>query len=250
MPKKKDAKKKPVKKKIKKTDVETWLEREQKEPHVREALENASRYFSRGDALTVNTLEAVYGEESSFGVLRRNRGMKGAAGDFHIQKDTAEQYGLTVTEENDQRFNIDYASITAARYLKDLNRFFRRPTKLNKERVTIPIEDIYERKKFVLASYNMGQSYIAHAQQLAQEAGKDPTNWNDVKEFLEAAKLDPEIADKGRKYVDDILKNEVEFAQKSSADKKVKNKRPGKSTGRCVSGHWITKDRHHILICD
>ena len=235
---------------IKKTDVESWLEREKLEPHVCEALENASRYFGRGDALTVNTLEGVYGEESSFGVLRRKRGMKGAAGDFHIQKDTAEQYGLTVTEENDQRFDIDYASITAARYLMDLNRYLGKPTKLAEDRVTIPIEDIFERKKFVLASYNMGQGYIAHAQQLAQEAGKDPTNWNEVKEFLEAAGVDSDTAGKGRKYVDDILKNEVEFSQKSSADKKVKNKRPGKLKGRCVNGHWITKDHHHIFICD
>lgn len=217
---------------------------------MREALENASRYFGRGDTLTVNTLEAVYGEESSFGVLRRTRGMGGAAGDFHIQKDTAEQYGLTVTRKNDQRFDIDYASITAARYLKDLNSFFRKPTKLTKDSVTIPIEDIHERKKFVLASYNMGQSYIVDAQQLAQEAGKNPTHWDDVKEFLEEAKLDADTADKGRKYVRDILKNEAEFAQKSLADKTVKNKRPGKSTGRCVNGHWITKDQHHIFICD
>ena len=230
------------------SNVDVWLRRET--PRVRKALESASRYFDAGDRLTVNTLEAVYGEESSFGVLRRSRGIGGAAGDFHILKETAEHYGLTVTTENDQRFDIDYASITAARYLKDLNRFFGKPTKLAEGLLTIPIPDISERKKFVLAAYNMGQSYIAHAQQLAQEAHKDPTNWDDVKDFLEAAGLDPDTAGKGRKYVDDILKNETEFAQKSSADKKVKNKRPGKPKGRCTKGHWITKKHHHIFICE
>lgn len=239
------AKRKIVKRK---TDVDIWLKHETS--HTREAFENASRYFGRRDKLTVNTLEAIYGEESSFGVLRRNRGMDGAAGDFHIQKDTAEHYGLIVTKENDQRFDIDYASITAARYLTDLHRMFGKQTKLVEGRVTAPIADIMERKKFVLAAYNMGQGAIAYAQQLAQEAGKDPTSWDDVKNFLEAAGVDPSQARDGRKYVTDVLKNEKEFAKKSSADKKVKNKRPGKSKGRCTKGHWITKDHHHIFICD
>ncbi len=156
-----------------KTNVDVWLEREKLQPHVREALENASRYFGRGDALTVNTLEAVYGQESSFGVLRRNRGSDNAVGDFHIEKKTAEHYGLTVTKENDQRFDIDYASITAARYLRDLHIMFGKSTKLSEGRVTIPINDIVERKRFVLAAYNLGQGRVASAQQLALQAGKN-----------------------------------------------------------------------------
>ena len=35
-----------------------------------------------------------------------------------------------------------------------------------------------------------------------------------------------------------------------SIDKKVKNKRPGASKGSCSKGHWITKDHHHIFICE
>ena len=234
----------------KKTNVEQWIEREKLHPNIREALENASRYFARTDSLTVNTLEAVYGEESSFGILRRSPGIGGAVGEFHIEKKTAERYGLIVTKSNDQRFDIDYASITAARYLKDLNGFFGKPTKLLADRVTIPVPDILERKKFVLAAYNMGEGHIAYAQKLADEAGKDPTHWDEVKSFLEAAGVDSDDAVTGRKYVDDVLRNEAEFAEKSSADKKVKNKRPGKKTGSCVKGHWITKDHHHIYICD
>ena len=113
----------------------------------------------------------------------------------------------------------------------------------------MPVKDIVERKKFVLAAYNMGASYIAYAQQLAQEAGKDPANWDEVKGYLEAADVKEDTAEKGREYVVDVLKNEAEFAKKSSADKKVKNKRPGKIKGSCTKGHWITKDHHHIFIC-
>jgi hypothetical protein len=102
----------------KKTNVDIWIERENLHTHIREALENASRYFARTDALTVNTLEAIHGQESSFGILCRSPGIAGAVGEFHIEKKTAERYGLVVTKNNDQRFDIDYASITAARYLK------------------------------------------------------------------------------------------------------------------------------------
>lgn len=103
----------------KKSNVDQWLERETQ--HTRRALENASSYFDNKDVLTVNTLESIYGQESSFGIRRRTRGIKGAAGDFHLQKGTAERYHLIVSKENDQRFDIDYASIAAARYLKDLD---------------------------------------------------------------------------------------------------------------------------------
>jgi membrane-bound lytic murein transglycosylase MltF len=229
------------------TDVDVWVGRETS--HIREALENASRYFARTDALTVNSLEAIYGQESSFGVLRRSRGIAGAVGDFHLQKDTAERYGLIVTKENDQRFDIDYASIAAARYLKDLNTMYGKPTKLAEGRVTIPIESILERKEFVLAAYNLGEGRVAYAQKLAQEAGKDATNWDAVQVYLEAAGATKKQAKDGRKYVIDVLKNEDEFALKSNADKKVKNKRPGKTKGACIKGHWITKDHHHIFIC-
>ena len=89
----------------KKSNVDVWLERETE--HKKKALENASRYFDEIDNLTVNTLEAIYGQESSFGTEMRKRGIEGAAGHFHLEKDTAEDYGLTVTKENDQRFDID-----------------------------------------------------------------------------------------------------------------------------------------------
>ncbi len=47
------------------SDVDAWLGRET--DHVRKAVESASRYFDVNDNLTVNTLEAIYAQESSFG---------------------------------------------------------------------------------------------------------------------------------------------------------------------------------------
>ena len=96
------------------SNVDQWLERET--PHIRQALESASRYFDENDSLTVNTLEAVYGQESSFGTLLGARGIAAAGGHFQFTRGTAEEYGLTVSENNDQRFDIDYASSASARY--------------------------------------------------------------------------------------------------------------------------------------
>lgn len=101
------------------SNVDQWLERET--PRVRQALESASRYFDANDQLTVNTLEAVYGRESSFGTMLGERGATAAAGHFHFKPNTAREYGLHVSKENDQRFNNDYAASAAARYLKDID---------------------------------------------------------------------------------------------------------------------------------
>ena len=98
------------------SDVDVWLERET--PPIRRALESASRHFDSSDELTVNTLEAVYGQENSFGILMGQRGSADPAGHFQFKAKTAREYGLAVSMGNDQRFDIGRASSAAARYLK------------------------------------------------------------------------------------------------------------------------------------
>ena len=82
------------------SNVDRWLKKET--AHKRAALENASRHFDNDDSLTVNVLEGIYGQESSFGTLRRTRNMSGAAGDFQLEKKNAIRLGLTVSKENGQ----------------------------------------------------------------------------------------------------------------------------------------------------
>ena len=72
------------------SDVDVWLERET--PRVRKALESASRHFDADDDLTVNTLEAVYSQESSFGTMLGTRGSASAAGHFQFMPETAKRY--------------------------------------------------------------------------------------------------------------------------------------------------------------
>ncbi len=229
------------------SDVDRWLERET--PQVRRALESASRYFDGNDSLTVNTLEAVYAQESSFGTMLRERGTTAAAGHFHLKPDTANRYGLSVSKKNDQRFDLDYASSAAARYLKDLDTMFSEK-RTSKVPDTIPIKSVSERKKFVLGAYNAGEGRVASAQHLAAQAEKDPKLWGEVEKFLEAAKTTKDKADETRQFVEKTLSHEAEFAIKSTADNDVKRKEPRKGTDRCTEGHWRTIDDRPVFICD
>ncbi len=221
------------------SDVDVWLGRET--PPIRKALENASRYFDANDHLTVNTLEAVYARENSFGLLIGKRGSTGAAGHFQFKPKTARQYGLTVSRGNDQRFNIDRASSAAARYLKDLNTWFGKRTTLGEGLDTIPVKSVAERKKFVLGAFNAGQNRVAGAQHLAEKDGKDPQLWSDVAEYL---------AKETQRYVEEVPLYEGEFAQKLPADKSKKEKGVRKGKYRCTEGHWVTIDGRPVFICD
>ncbi len=87
-----------------------WIKSYKKNSHKRKALESASTNFNESDNLTVHTLEAIYGQESSFGnesVLDKDvRGSSGAVGHFQIEKTTAGKRMRTL-KSNDERFDID-----------------------------------------------------------------------------------------------------------------------------------------------
>ena len=219
------------------SDVDVWLERET--PRIRKALESASRHFDSNDELTVNTLEAVYGQENSFGIRMGQRGSADPAGHFQFKAKTAREYGLTVSKGNDQRFDIDRASSAAARYLKDLNTWFGRRTTFGKE-FTVPIKSVSERKKFVLGAFNAGPGSAADAQRRAKQAGKNPQLWNDVEDYL---------PQETQQYVEKVPMNEAEFAQKSPADKTRKKKDVRTAKYRCADGHWRTIDDRPVFIC-
>lgn len=228
------------------SDVDVWLQRET--PRVRQALESASRHFDASDDFTVNTLEAIYAKESSFGTMLGERGSADPAGHFHLSPDTAKRYGLTVSKTNDQRFDIDYASSAAARYLKDLHTIFSTGKKFL-DKNAIAVRSASERKKFVLAAYNAGEGRIARAQELAQKDRKNPQVWADVEIFLEKAGARGSKPREIKDYVEIVPIYEAEFARKSPANKQIKHKKPRKELTRCTDGHWRTIDDRPVFIC-
>lgn len=62
------------------------------------------------------------------------------------------------------------------------------------------IPDLLERKKFILASYNVGQGHVQDAVRLARKFGKDTTIWEgNVEDFLL-------LKSKAKYYEDDVVK--------------------------------------------
>ena len=231
-----------------KSNVDIWLQQETE--HKRKALEKASKHFDENDSLTVNLLEAIYGQESSFGINRGTRGSENAAGDFRLIKKTAKRMGLTVSKNNDQRFDIDEASWAAAKYLKMLDVYFSRETVLIDDLKTVAIQDCVKRKNFSVAAYNAGEGSIARAQQEAQKAEKNPQVWSEVKDFLEAAGVTPDKVKEILHYVDNVINYEIEFSKKSLADKNIKHKEPALLKQQEEKGHRVTIDDKHVLIHD
>jgi membrane-bound lytic murein transglycosylase MltF len=231
-----------------KSRIDEWLDRESSPRQT--ALENASGHFDSKDALTVNTLEAIYGQESDFGQNRRKRGIVGAAGDFQLERQTARRMGLTVGKKNDGRFEIHSACAAAAKYLKLQDGTFEKETIISGELSTVPINDASERKKFAIAAYNAGEGRIAKAQVLAKGEGKDPKKWDDVKEFLSPAGATPAKTKEIQQYVENVLRYDAEFSAKSKADKTVKSGKQRKIKKLPKGGHWVTIHGRHIFIED
>jgi len=107
-----------------------------------------------------------------------------------------------------------------------------------------------ERKKFTIAAYNGGEGRIASAQKETAKAGKDPSLWKSVKEFLEVAGATKAKVKEIKNFLEKVLIYETEFAKKSPADKEAKKKNPKKSEYRCTGGRWRTIDGQPVMICD
>ncbi|MFZ4784750.1 MAG: transporter substrate-binding domain-containing protein [Flavobacteriales bacterium] len=86
----------------------------------------------------------------------------GAFGIMQLMPETAMRFGCDTTQREGENIRA------GVKYIKHLDRFW-------KDKITNP----EERKKFVLASYNIGPGHILDARNLAQLMGKSDTLWHD-----------------------------------------------------------------------
>ena len=126
---------------------------------------------------------------------------------------------------------------------------FGKETGLPGGRQTVAVKSVVERKKFVLGAFNAGEGRIAGAQQLAEQAGKNPRLWSDVQHFIALAGTTPAKERETKEYVEGAVHDEAEFAIKSPADKRKKHKKPGRRQTWRTEGHWRTIDDRPVFIC-
>lgn len=124
---------------------------------------------------------ALIYQESKFNVNATSH--MGAFGLMQLMPSTAVKFGADYNSS---------ASEQIAAGIKLINHLDRRLSSL--------VPDNNERKKFVLAAYNIGLAHILDAINLAQKHGKDPTVWHNNVEYFLLAKSKPEY------YNDSVVK--------------------------------------------
>jgi len=126
-------------------------------------------------------VSALIYKESKFNIHAVSH--RGAFGLMQLMPQTAERFGAHINSTPAEQIT---AGIKLIRHLD----------KALKNRVPDP----EERKKFILAAYNIGLAHIIDAQNLAEKHGKDPAVWYDNVEYYLLAKSQPEF------YNDPVVK--------------------------------------------
>lgn len=127
-------------------------------------------------------LAALAFHESRFDSSQVSR--MGASGLMQLMPRTAAKFGLSRDNILNPEKNIE----ASVQYIKSLNLLFRK------------IENMEERKKFILASYNSGPAHVIDAMALAEKHGKNPHIWFEHVEYFLSKKHEPEY------YNDEVVK--------------------------------------------
>lgn len=156
----------------------------------------------------------------------------GARGIMQLMPSTARAYDLPLEKIEQPEANI-YVSV---RTLLDINAQFKDS-----------VENISERSRFVLASYNAGAGHVLDAIELARKYGKDPHVWNDNVEECILWKSNPQYYNdrvcrygyfRGQETVEYVAKVEQQyFYYKNKYEEKHETKHKKKH-------HEKTKNHH------
>jgi len=132
----------------------------------------------------------------------------GAFGIMQLMPETALEFGLDTNATAIENINA------GAQYLRRLANFWESR-----------IEDSNERKKFILASYNVGLGHVLDARKIASINGKDTNIWRNNVEWGLAQKTNPEVylskevkfgycrASEPIKYVKDVMQTYKHFIE-------------------------------------
>lgn len=143
--------------------------------------DNIIKKYSKWIGWDWKLLASLIYQESKFN--KNAESWAGAYGIMQLMPVTAERYGLDSLSTPEE--NIE----AGVKFIKFLEKQFSY------------IENEDERRKFVLASYNVGPGHVFDAQRLAQKNGKDPNVWEDNVDIYMLKKSDPKF------YRDPVVKH-------------------------------------------
>ena len=117
-------------------------------------------------------LASVAFQESNFNP--RVESWAGAIGLMQVMPETGQYFGVNDLWNPEKNISV------SVRFLKFLDTYWKK---------TVPDED--ERKKFILASYNVGLTHVIDAQKLAKKYGKQTNRWEENVGYYLAQKSNP-----------------------------------------------------------
>jgi hypothetical protein len=163
-------------------------------------LQQAGERFGVDPTLAAAVVQA----ESSFNPRAVSSDGHASKGLFQLLDSTGKDL-LARTEAHDRRYdpfdpqlNIELGTS----YLRYLHDIFRADTTLTQEHRTVGATDPASVERLAVAAFNAGEGRVASAQQRAEKAGKDPSIYDHVAQYLPAST---------RSYVARVFENRKEF---------------------------------------
>lgn len=176
------------------------------EPHTAQRAEITAQLKEAGERFGVDPLlaAAVVQTESGFNPRAVSSDGHASKGLFQLLDSTGKDL-LARTEERGRRydpFNPELNIELGTSYLRYLHDIFRENTTLTPDHRTVGGADPNSIERLAVAAFNAGEGRVASAQQRAERAGKDPSVYEQVAQYLPSST---------RTYVSRVFENRKEF---------------------------------------
>lgn len=179
--------------------------RRQAVAEVRELVQSAGARFGVDPVLGM----AVVARESSFNSRAVSSDGHASKGLFQLLdrtgRDLLNRLGL---ESEYKPFDPEQNVYLGVGYLKHLHDIFSTETELSNKTKTVVAANNSSLEKLAVAAFNAGEGRVASAQQRALQAGKDPSQYDHIEDYL------PEST---QQYVSRVLEAKAQFAGPLSA---------------------------------
>jgi soluble lytic murein transglycosylase-like protein len=177
---------------------------------VHSMVQDAGRRFGVDPVLGM----AVVAKESDFNARAVSSDGHESKGLFQLLdrtgKELLQRFGV---EREYNPFDPEQNVYLGVGYLRHLHDIFSKNTPLTRSDVTVAAANTASLEKLAVAAFNAGEGRVASAQQRALRAGKDPSQYDHVVDYL------PEST---QQYVARVIEAKTQFGPRLSAENKLR----------------------------